>query len=164
VTGEDVRVTDDQASALERVYREEGDRLWRAVFAYSRDREITDDAVAEAFAQGLRRGDALQDPARWVWAVAFRIAKGELANRRRGSDVAVSDSGYHMPESTRDLIDALARLSPRQRACVVLHHYAGYPVKEIASMLGTTTAAVKVHLSQGRKRIRSQIAEEATDA
>ncbi|MGZ4131426.1 MAG: RNA polymerase sigma factor [Actinomycetota bacterium] len=151
------------ATALERVYREEGERLWRAVFAYAGDRQIADDAVAEAFAQALRRGDALRDPARWVWAVAFRVAKGELAGRRK-SDGEPREAAYDMPEPARDVVDALARLSPRQRSCVVLHHYAGYPVKEIATMLGSTTAAVKVHLSQGRKRLRALLIEEEDDA
>ncbi len=159
-----MRVTDATADALERVYREEGERLWRAVFAYSGDRQVADDAVAEAFAQALRRGDAVRDPARWVWAVAFRIAKGELADRGRASDAAPREAAYDMPESARDVVDALVRLSPRQRACVVLHHYAGYPVKEIATMLGSTNAAVKVHLSQGRKRLRALLSEEGDDA
>ena len=159
-----MRVTDATADALERVYREEGERLWRAVFAYAGGRQVADDAVAEAFAQALRRGDAVRDPARWVWAVAFRIAKGELADRHRGSGAVSRDVAYDMPESARDVVDALARLSPRQRACVVLHHYAGYPVKEIATMLGSTNAAVKVHLSQGRKRLRVLLSEEDDDA
>ena len=159
-----MRVTDATADTLERVYREEGERLWRAVFAYAGDRRVADDAVAEAFAQALRRGDALRDPARWVWAAAFRIAKGELADRRHVGDAGVGEASYEIPEPARDVVDALARLSPRQRACVVLHHYAGYPVKEIATMIGSTNAAVKVHLSQGRKRLRALLREEADDA
>ena len=144
----------DHATALERVYREEGDRLWRAVYVYARDRSIADDAVAEAFAQALRRGSALTDPARWVWTAAFRIAKGQLANRSRSAPMP-DDSSYELAEPALDVLRALGRLSPRQRACIVLFHYAGYPVKDVASMLGSTTAAVKVHLSQGRKRLKS---------
>ena len=68
---------------LERVYREEGDRLWRAVLAFAGDPEVASDAVAEAFAQALRRGEAIRNPKRWVWRAAFRIAAGELAARRR---------------------------------------------------------------------------------
>jgi RNA polymerase sigma factor (sigma-70 family) len=148
------RVTDATSDAIGRVYRDEGDRLWRAVFAYSGDRAVTDDAVAEAFAQALRRGNGLRDPARWVWTVAFRIARGELA--RRGKDhVGTQEGSYELPDHADQVVRALASLSPKQRAAVVLHHYAGYPVKDIARMLDSTNAAVKVHLSQGRKRLRS---------
>jgi RNA polymerase sigma-70 factor (ECF subfamily) len=152
-----VLVTDAFRDSIEQVYLEHGDRLWRAVFAYARDRGIADDAVAEAFAQALRRGDGLRDPARWIWTVAFRLAKGDLATR--GRETQLAERTYEMGDSTRDVIDALATLSPKQRASVVLHHYAGYPVKDIARMLGSTSAAVKVHLSQGRKRLRVQLTD-----
>ncbi len=53
---------DDAGRRLEQVYREHGARLWRAVLLASGSREVADDAVAEAFAQALRRGGALRDP------------------------------------------------------------------------------------------------------
>lgn len=64
-----------------------------------------------------------------------------------------------MPHEASELFDALRRLSPNQRAAVVLHHYAGYPVKDIASMIGSTPPAVRVHLSVGRKRLRTLLEE-----
>ncbi len=47
---------------LDTLYREEGDRLWRALFAFAHDREMASDAVAEAFAQCIRRGEAVRSP------------------------------------------------------------------------------------------------------
>ncbi|HYT78593.1 MAG TPA: sigma-70 region 4 domain-containing protein [Actinomycetota bacterium] len=41
-----------------------------------------------------------------------------------------------------------------QRAAVVLHHVVGYPAREIAEILGSTTPAVHVQLSRARKRLR----------
>ena len=43
----------------EEVYRRDGDRLWRSLLGFSGDREIADDAVAEAFAQLLQRGEGM---------------------------------------------------------------------------------------------------------
>ena len=157
----DVRVSDEAIGALERVYREHGDRLWRAVFAWAGDRQVADDAVAEAFTQALRRGAELRDPLAWIWRVAFRLAAGELKDRRARGGSRVPDRSYEMPETTGDLLRALRRLSPKQRAAVVLHHYAGYPVKEIAEIVGSTQAAVRVHLSAGRKRLRALLEDEA---
>ena len=73
----------ESVERLERVYREQGVRIWRAVLLSSGSREIADDAVAEAFAQALRHGDGLREPAAWVWRVAFRVAAGELKERGR---------------------------------------------------------------------------------
>jgi RNA polymerase sigma-70 factor (ECF subfamily) len=50
---------------------------------------------------------------------------------------------------------ALRKLPPRQRAAILLHDYADRPTKEIAGTLGISAATVRVHLSQGRRRLRS---------
>jgi RNA polymerase sigma factor (sigma-70 family) len=149
------------SETVERVYRDHGPRIWRALFAYVRDRDVATDALAEAFAQLLARGDAVRDPVGWTWRVAFRIAAGELKERARRT-YELPDLPVHMSDPLADFMQALDRLSPKQRATLVLHHYAGYRVKEIAAILATTSAAVKVHLSAGRKRLR-QVLEESDD-
>lgn len=47
-------------------YRKHGPKLYRSILLYAGDSEIAADAVAEAFAQVLRRGDAIDSPERWV--------------------------------------------------------------------------------------------------
>jgi RNA polymerase sigma-70 factor, ECF subfamily len=147
---------------LERLYREHGDRLWRAVLAYSGSRQIADDAVAEAFMQALRRVETIRDPMAWIWRVAFRMAAGELRDRRRNVG-APADRGYEHTEGVDDLLAALRTLSPNQRGAIVLHHYIGYPVREVASILGSTPPAVRVHLSVGRKRLRALLKDQDDD-
>jgi RNA polymerase sigma-70 factor, ECF subfamily len=138
---------------LERVYREQGARLWRAVVLSSGSREVADDAVAEAFAQALQRGRAVRDPAAWVWRTAFRIAAGELKERARVA--AFSEEPVEgLPEPFVDLWRALATLPPKQRASVVLADYAGWSHREIARALDSSVSAVGVHVHRGRRRLR----------
>jgi RNA polymerase sigma-70 factor, ECF subfamily len=144
---------------LERLYREQGGRMWRAVLAFAGDGEVASDAVAEAFAQALRRGEQVRRPERWLWRAAFRIAAGELKARRRDAPV-MREEWYEMEEPARDLMTALAKLSDKQRAAVVLHHAAGYPVNEVADIIGSTSAAVRVHLMRGRRRLRDLLGDE----
>lgn len=144
---------------LERLYREKGGRMWRAVFAFAGDPEVASDALLEAFAQALRRGEAIHDAERWLWRAAFRIAAGELKNRRMTS-VATIEQVYEMEEPAHDLLMALRSLSKMQRASVVLHHMAGYRTAEVARILGSTNAAVKVHLMRGRRRLRELLSED----
>jgi RNA polymerase sigma-70 factor (ECF subfamily) len=144
---------------IERLYRERGDRIWRGLLAFSGDPDIASDAVAEAFAQVLRRGDEVRDPERWVWRAAFRIAAGELKERRKYELIGVAGS-YEMEEPARDLVVALATLSERQRAAVVFHDAAGYPAREVAKIVGSTEAAVRVHLMRGRRRLRDLLKED----
>jgi len=129
------------------------------VVAFAGDREVASDAVAEAFAQAVRRGGAIRSPERWLWRSIFRIAAGELKLRgRRGpertNDALEREDAYEMDDLARDVVAALARLSEKQRTAVVLHHVAGYPAKAIADIIGSTTPSVHVHLSRGRKRLR----------
>lgn len=138
---------------LERLYRDRRGQMWRAVFAFAGDPEVASDAVAEAFTQALKRGEALRSPERWLWRTIFRIAAGELQKRGRHVTERMV-STYEIDDLARDLVAALAKLSEKQRASVVLHHAVGYSAKEIAEILGSTTPAVHVHLSRARKRLR----------
>ena len=139
---------------VENLYRSDSPRLWRSLFAYTQSRVVADDAVAEAFAQLLRRGDDVNDPKAWVWKSAFRIAAGDLQRQRRTANELVVDLSYDTPEDAIDLIVALRTLSEMQRKAVVLHDYAGYRAAEVARIIGSTEAAVRVHLMRGRRRLR----------
>ena len=55
---------------------------------------------------------------------------------------------------------ALANLSPKQRASIVLHHYAGYTTRETADIIGSTAGAVGMHLARGRSRLREALGDE----
>jgi RNA polymerase sigma factor (sigma-70 family) len=95
----------------------------------------------------------VRSPAGWIWRAAFRLAAGELHRRRRWSSAPEEDA-YEMAEPATDLLQALGSLPPKQRAALVLHYYAGYTSLEAARILGSSPATVRVHLSQGRKRLR----------
>ncbi|MCP3974281.1 MAG: sigma-70 family RNA polymerase sigma factor [bacterium] len=141
----------DSDDWVEAVYRQHSAKMWRALLAYSGDPDVASDAVAEAFAQALRRGSAIHHVERWVWRASFRIADGELKARRRL--VAEVDASIDSPCQGFEFQDALMQVSPKQRASLFLFYYAGYPPGEIANMIGSTQSAVRVHLFRGRKRL-----------
>jgi RNA polymerase sigma-70 factor, ECF subfamily len=144
---------------VERLYREQAGRLWRSLVAYCGDREMAADAVAEAFTLVMEQWGSIREPDRWVWRVAFRVATRELRRRRRAEVDVEPGQSHDLPEQSVDLVAALRRLSPNQRAAVVLHHYAGHPTKEVAAIIGSTAAAVRVHLLRGRRRLRDLLEE-----
>jgi RNA polymerase sigma-70 factor (ECF subfamily) len=144
---------------IEDLYEEHGARLWRALFLYSGDREVASDAVAEAFAQALPRGDDLRSPERWIWRSAFRIAAGELSRRRRQTADETATS-YEVPEETTELLFALPKLAANQRIAIVLHYYCGYSLKEVAQITGSTPSAVGVRLHRGRKRLHELLGDD----
>jgi RNA polymerase sigma-70 factor, ECF subfamily len=155
---DDTQAVTDAAHEVERAYRAQSERLWRSLVLFSGDSEMANDALAEAFAQALRRGSSIQDVDRWVWRAAFNIARGELKQRARESR-DLPDLPAEVPIETIDLVRALAKLSFKQRASVVLHHYAGYSASETAAIIGSTAGAVGMHLTRGRTRLKELLGD-----
>jgi RNA polymerase sigma-70 factor (ECF subfamily) len=145
---------------VEALYRADADRLWRAVYAYAGDAEIASDAVAESYAQLLRRGDAVRDPAAWVWRAAFQIARGALKDRREREAPRTSGSAQLDAYADADLLAAIRQLPEGQRAAVILFYYADLPVRQIADRLGTTGVAVRISLTRGRRRLRALLGDD----
>ena len=143
---------------IEAVFREDGDRLWRALVTFTGDPELASDCVAEAFAQALRRGSAVRDPQAWVWRTSFRIAAGEL-KRRSKTTPTLPDTGYLDPELDAELHEALTQLPTQQRVAVVLFYYLDAPITEIARRTGMSQLSVRVNLSRGRKRLRQLLGD-----
>jgi len=144
---------------LERVYREQAPGLWRALVAYAGDREIASDAVAEAYAQLLRRGTAVGDPAAWVWRAAFQISRGALKVRRLDDGPPPAGADHMDAYVDQDLLVAVRQLPDGQRAAVILFYYADLPIRQIAERLGTNSLAVRANLSRGRRRLRELLGD-----
>ena len=148
------------AGIVEDLYRRDGARLWRSLLGYTADRDLATDAVAEAFAQVLRRGADVRDPQAWVWRTAFKIASGEL--KRRGGLRAIEEGELPVLDSQvpGELFELLQRLPARQRAVVLLRFYAGYSTSEVAAISGCTPGTVRMHLSQARRRLHRLLEED----
>lgn len=141
------------SAAVEQLYRAEALKMWRALVGSTGNREIADDAVAEAFARALHHASEIRDLSAWTWRVAFRVAASQALSRE---DPVQADQGVGDASTAEvpDLVTALRRLSPNQRQAVVLHDYADRPTAEVAVILGCSRATVHVHLSKGRHRLR----------
>lgn len=145
--------------------------LWRALVAWSGDPDVADEAVAEAFAQLLRRGDEVADPAAWVWRAAFRVAAGDLQRRRgrarRGADPVamelVPSVTDRLPDEALDLVEALQALTEQQRSCIALVDVAGHTAPSAAEILGTSAATVRVQLMRARRQLRTLLADSPLD-
>ena len=148
------------AGEIEALYRQDGDRLWRALFAFAGNEDVASDAVAEAFAQALRRGSQIRDARSWVWRSAFRLAAGDLKRQSSLSRSPLPEGVVHDVHADEQLLVALQGLTPQQRAVIVLHYYADCPARDIARRMGINPLAVRAHLSRGRKHLRLLLGDE----
>lgn len=146
------------------LFEAEHARLWRSLLAHTGDPDVASDAAAEAFAQAVRRGEAVRDPAAWVWRAAFRIAAGQLAAGRRSgagespdSRAAAADT---LPDDVVVLLDALRRLPEADRRVVVLSLVGGLPAADVGRVVGATAGAVRVRLHRARRALMAALAPE----
>lgn len=100
-----------------------------------------------------------EDPEPYVRATMVRTNVSRW-RRRRWREIASDD----LPEAAFVSADAegaiavraaLASLSPRQRAVLVLRYYEGYTEAEAASVLGIAVGTAKSHARDGLSRLRT---------
>lgn len=143
---------------VEAVYRAAHPKIWRALLAVSGDPELASDAESEAFAQALRRGDAIDDVERWVWKSAFRILDGLLAARRRPAPT-ISDAVVTIDATDADFLSMLGGLSVQQRQIVVLRYVGQFNAGEIADVLDSSAGSVRVQLHRAHESLRRSLTE-----
>jgi RNA polymerase sigma-70 factor (ECF subfamily) len=149
----------------ERLFRDTRAGLWRTLYGFTGGRaDVAEEAMAEAFARAIEHADSIRDPLPWIYRTAFRIAAAEL-KRERVQPGDADPVGSEPRHDLEELMQALRRLSPNQRAAVILHYEADLPTGEVARRMGVSVATVRVHLHRGRKRLRQLLgAEEGKDA
>jgi RNA polymerase sigma-70 factor (ECF subfamily) len=143
------------------LFREEGPGVYRTMYAFTGGRaDVAEEATAEAFARAIAQGAALRDPLAWIYRVAFRVATDEVRRDRRRAEPV---EGVAAPPELIGVVDALRRLTPNQRAAVVLHRVLGIPVEEVAARMGVAAPTVRVHLHRARARLRELLGTEEDD-
>ena len=145
-------------------------RLVAVVGAIGGDRHQAEEAVQEAFVQLIGKWSTVggyDDPEAWL----RRVALGVLSNRRRKVRNGLRALWRHgrPPDDdgpTGDAVDvrrALAALTRPQRAVIVLHHYVGLSVEEIARELNVPAGTVKSRLSRARAALVPLLGEGIDD-
>lgn len=133
-------------------------------------RDVVQEAYERAFKSIKRfRGDARFST--WMYRITANCASTLLTRRTRGShdelaiDEPVADGRREVdPEAmaeagyVRDrMTAALAELSPRLRAVVVLRDIYDLPHEAIAAELGISEEAAKVRLHRARRKLRERL-------
>jgi RNA polymerase sigma-70 factor (ECF subfamily) len=155
--------------AYESLARASASSLYRTAYRIVRDRDRADDAVQQTLVAIWRELPSLRDPDRfesWTYRLVVRFC---LSDSRRARRTGVREIPMDEAEPARsdgfadsDLRDQIARaldaLSADHRAVVVLHHYVGLPLAEIAEILGVPYGTVGSRLHHATRALRASIA------
>jgi RNA polymerase sigma-70 factor, ECF subfamily len=147
-------------------------KLYAVARLILRDKERAEDATQEALVAAWRGLPTLRDPDRfdaWMRRLLVHACYREAAQSRRRHSVESSvrplarsgpDPGTALADQD-ELERGFARLSPQQRALIVLHYYQGLPLQETAEVLGIPVGTVKSRISRATQQMRATLEADA---
>ena len=135
-------------------------RLLRSAYLLTGDLHRAQDLVQEALVKVALRWPRLRDGNPTAYALKILVRENISWWRRRrevplGDDDAPDGSVSSDPETALVVRRALARLTPAQRAVVVLRHFEDLTERETAEILGISIGTVKSQNSAALARLRT---------
>ena len=140
------------------MYLAHHDRLVRVAYLIIGSQPAAEDVVQDAFAKLHERLDGIRQPAAWLRTVVVNAAKNEIrrqVNRRRLLARLGRAQAVDPPAEPSGMLVALATLTPRQRAVVVLRFYEDLSEAEIAAHLRIRPGTVKSNLHRAVQTLRA---------
>lgn len=136
------------------------------------DRDRMDDALQEAYVRAFRALPGFTGTASigtWLYRIAYNACIDELERARRPREVLVDEPPERAggpPEmlerlSERDaLAQALAELSPADRAAVLLVDAQGFDYASAGEILGVASGTIASRLNRARAALRQALLEQ----
>jgi len=147
-----------ETASYEEVYRRDYVRLVRVARLLTRSKETAEDIVQDAFVRLYPTFGTVADPSGYLYRSVVNGCWSRHRHRR------VVERLRHLTAQDDVVVDeidetrsALGRLTPRQRAVVVLRYYADLPIADIAEILGVATGTVKKTLHQAIAALREVV-------
>ena len=153
----------NHSNRLEELVTRHENTLFRTALAILGNVQEAEDAVQETFLCYLEKRPEFRDGEHekaWLLKVTANRCKSVLRAHKRHRLVELLDV-YPAPEEdgSRELMEAILALPPKQRAAVHLHYYEGYTSEEIGAILGQRPGTVRSHLSRARDSLRRYLTE-----
>ena len=151
------------AQSFDDFFELEHERLLGALYVVTGDLHEAEDLMQEAFVRVLQRWDVVQsltDPTGYLYRTAMNVFRTKyrrtrMAIRRMASFSRREHDPFEEVEIREDVRLALATLTPRQRAAIVVTELLGYPPSEAARTLGIKASTVRALTTQARTALRT---------
>lgn len=116
---------------------------------------VAEELVQEAFFRFLRAGFEGEEEERrkYLFTIASNLARNRWSRTRFHEPLEAAPPHVRDPAARLDLLSALSRLAPRERALVWLACAEGYEHRDVARILGIGRASVRVLLFRARQKL-----------
>lgn len=151
---------EDLAASFELFYEAERDGLFAALYLITRNPHEAEELMHDAFLKVWERWERVRDmdrPAGYLYRTAMNAFRGRYRRTviaRRLFGWAYQRDPLADVEGRDELDRALATLTVRQRAAVILTELLGYTSEEAGHLLGVRAGTVRVLAQHGRDTLR----------
>lgn len=145
-------------------FRHEFPAVVRTASYVLHNRQAAEDVAQEAFIRlykHWKKVSKYDKPEAWVRRVVIREAIRAL-RRQRFTQVLSEVPEVAVSDRTEDpeLLKAIAKLSPQQRAAIVLFYLEDRPASEVGQIMDCSEATARVHVHRAKKRLSELLGEE----
>jgi RNA polymerase sigma-70 factor, ECF subfamily len=145
----------DRGRTFEEFFHGEKADLFATLCIVTRDRHEAEELTQDAFVRVLERWDrvgSMDDPRGYLYRTAMNAFRSRyrraIRRTKRIAGTVQPDDGIAEIEARDSVIRAMAALSERQRAAVVLTDLLDLPSREAARILGIRPSTVRMHVSR----------------
>jgi RNA polymerase sigma-70 factor, ECF subfamily len=153
----------DARARFDSFFEDERERLFKALYFVTGNREDAEELTQEAFMRLWERWediDRIDDPTGYLFRVAlngFRMRRRRAATAiRKLVPVTESSDGFLEAEMRADVRQLLLGITPRQRAALLLVDLLGYSSEQAARILHVRPSTVRALATRGRKALRTE--------
>ncbi|MEN8172876.1 MAG: sigma-70 family RNA polymerase sigma factor [Chloroflexota bacterium] len=171
------RMKNGEISGLEVLVHRYQVKAVRTAFLVTQDETLAEDIVQETFIRLYQRIHLFDDDRPFEPYLMRSVVNGALNSVRRDRKFVSLDGNPTLVETliekaapvesqvasaqlSDEILDALAKLSPRQRAVIVQRYYLEMSEKEMARALAAPPGTIKWLLNAARTRLRSLLSPE----
>jgi RNA polymerase sigma-70 factor (ECF subfamily) len=154
----------DRTGSFDAFFEDHHADLFGALYLITRNRHEAEEIMQDAFLRVLERWErvsSLADPVGYLYRTAMNLFRKRLRRAsvmlRRTVGLSPGDDEISVIETRLDVARALASLSPRQRAVVVLTELLEFSSEEAGRMLGIAPGTVRMHASRGRAALADML-------
>jgi RNA polymerase sigma-70 factor (ECF subfamily) len=166
------RAQQGDAAAFDAITQAVYGRFLQVAYRILRDRYWAEDTTQQALVTIWQKLPRLRDPDRfdaWAYRVLVNGCYKDAKRHRAEASLDVAREPVARDDygqvSDRDLLErAFAGLTMEQRAVVVLHHYLGMTVPEVAEILDIPLGTATSRLGRGMERLRRILGAEQSSA
>lgn len=132
----------------------------RTAYAYLKNRPDAEDVAQEVFLTLMERPPQVRDGEHlkaWLLKVTANKCKNLLKSGWYQSRNELPETLPALDRGDGEVLAAVLELDEKYRLPLHLHYYEGYPIKDIAHILGLPAATVGTRLSRGRALLKREL-------